>query len=31
MLQTGPALTDFLAQERADFVSVLGELGLLKR
>jgi putative tricarboxylic transport membrane protein len=30
MLQTGGTLADFLARERADFVSVLGDLGLLK-
>lgn len=30
MLQTGAALADFLAQERVEFVSVLGDLGLLK-
>jgi len=30
MLQTGPALSEFLAQERAEFVSVLGDLDLLK-
>jgi putative tricarboxylic transport membrane protein len=30
MLQTGAALTDFLANERAEFVSVLRDLGLLR-
>jgi putative tricarboxylic transport membrane protein len=30
MLETGAALSEFLAQERAEFVSVLGDLGLLK-
>jgi putative tricarboxylic transport membrane protein len=30
MLQTGPKLSIFLAKERADFVSVLNQLGLLK-
>ena len=30
MLMTGAALANYLAAERAEFIAVLGELGLLK-
>ena len=31
MLRTGAELRAYLAQERAEFVATLGDLGLLKR